>query len=85
MHIFVVIAFGVFQLMLPSHFSVSVHTITTLKSHTEKNDEYCLVCEALLIDKKFGNIFGQNFLVRRSCNTIPRKYNAHHNAYNFEK
>ena len=30
-------------------------------SHTEKNGKYCLVCEALLIDKMFENIFRQYF------------------------
>ena len=59
MNNFVVIVFGVFQLVLLFHFSISVCTITTLKSHTEKNGKYCLVCEALLlIDRKFDNVFG---------------------------
>ena len=29
---------------------LSVYTVITLKNHTEKNGEYCLVCEALLIN-----------------------------------
>ena len=30
-------------------------------SHTEKNGKYCSVCEFLLIDKMFENIFRQYF------------------------
>ena len=32
-----------------------------IESHTEKHSKYCLVCEAVLIDRAFGNIFRQYF------------------------
>ena len=32
-----------------------------IESHAEKNEKYCLGCEALLIDRVFDNIFWQYF------------------------
>ena len=48
--IIVVIVYRLFQLVFLFTTQLSVYTVTTLKSHTEENGEYCLVCEALLID-----------------------------------
>ena len=42
-------AYRLFQLVLLFTTQLPVYTLTTLKSHTEKSGEYCLVCEALLI------------------------------------
>ena len=39
-----------FQLLLLVTTQLSAYPVTTRKSHTEKNVEYCLVYEALLID-----------------------------------
>ena len=43
------------------HCSISVYIVTTLKVIWRKNGNYYLVCEALLIDRVFGNIFRQFF------------------------
>ena len=48
--IFVVTEYRFFQLLLLFTTHLSVYPVTTLKSHTEKNGEYCLVYEAVLID-----------------------------------
>ena len=61
------IAYLLFQILLLFTTQLSVFTVTTLKSHTEKNSEYCLVCEALLIDidlRSVMRIFSDNFLDR---------------------
>ena len=33
----------------------AIYTVTILKSQTGKNNQYCLLCEALLNNKKFEN------------------------------
>ena len=43
------------------NYPVTIYTVTTLKSHTEKNAKSYMVCQALFIDRVFGNIFGQYF------------------------
>ena len=43
------------------HYSIPIYTLTTLKVIQRKNSKYCLICEALLIDRVFGNIFQQYF------------------------
>lgn len=63
MNNFVVIVFGVFQLVLLFHFSISVCTITTLKSHTEKNDECCFIEWSGI---SFDNILGRCNVVLKS-------------------
>lgn len=36
-----------------AHYLMFVYTVTILKSQTGKNNQYCLMCEALLNNKKF--------------------------------
>ena len=55
--IFVVIVFRLFEFVLLFAIQLSVYTVTTLKSHTEKKDEYALVCEALLIKIDRQNVW----------------------------
>ena len=43
------------------HYSIPIYIVTTLKVIQKKNGNCYLVCEVLLIDRVFGNIFRQHF------------------------